>query len=368
MVAQAQLMLLFSSFLIATSIAQSCPQVQNCLPLLEKGHRCPLFPLLPGTAASAPGPSGFLLTRITAHVFHYSDDAYHAVIAYSPSTKHLAVVDFPRSANSFPPSSPGTYLLVSAVLAVTGGPFHKTVRLLSMVYGHRHFDHIGGAGAFASAVKANNSYTHVRVYGTAETRNYLSRHAGAVPIPTRIVRSGKVSRIVVHPGRTVIKLHVLGGHTRSDIAAVVGELAHFVDVITPGEAPFADFVFTIDFQRYLDVHQDLLRLPWSILSTGHGRLGSKQDVRRNFQFSKFVLKAVEEAARSVNPLPLLQRIADETDVAYRNGGWAFYEIILLQVDFCAKKVVEEWGCRISLVDVFVRSLCQTAAFFNLAEQ
>lgn len=349
----------------------ACRRVATCLPLLKAGKTCPLFRMLPGTYANPPGPAGYVLTCFRKNVYHYSDDAYHALILYSKTTKTLAVIDFPRSANSFAPD--GSYRLTTAVAEVLR---EEKPLFVYMVYGHRHLDHMGGAGIFHGWVRERFPSATSRVWGTRETLRALRRRGPEdIPPPTEFVK--ETTEVVVGPDLT-IRLSVVGGHTRSDLLAYlpptrVGKrdgIVHVADLVASGEAPFIQFALAMDVTDFLRAHHAILKLDFEYLSTGHGKIGNKNDVRVSRAYTMFVLATIKRVAAAIPPQEvgaIVSRIVDEEDRAFRNGAWALKRVLDLQVAACRIEVIRKWACRLSAVDVFAEGHCLVAALHNLVE-
>lgn len=366
-----QLLLLLLITLTPSLAAQTCPQASRCIKLLQAGQICPLFPMIPGSFDPPLGNDPFRLTKLRPGVFHYSDDAYHALLVYSSKSRRLVVIDFPRSQNSV--TSNGTYLLTTATQQILNG---ETPERVEMVYSHRHFDHIGSAGIYKKYVESSFPEAKISVWGTSETRTFIKRHqATDVPIPT--MKIGDRRRTITLERNLRIFLSILGGHTSSDVLAYIPRsrdgkgVIHFVDVVTAGEAPFIQFTLTTDLGRYLTVHKRLLKLDFEYFSTGHGMLGDKNDVKTNMAYTEFVIEAARQGAREADPAKvgaLFGRIANPGDVAYRNGAWALKSVLDLQIEICTSKVIRRWGCELSVVDVFAEGHCLAAVVFNFLEQ
>lgn len=367
--------LLVVGILIWTSTivtANVCPRAEQCVNLLDKGEKCPLFPMVPGSIAAPPGPDGFILQRLRPYVYFYSDGAYQATIAYSTYSKHLVVVDFPRGPNSVNQS--GDPHLISATYRIVG---LSRPRHISLIYSHHHLDHIGSAAAYYSFVRSEYPTASVKIWGTDEAKKVLSRHSPPkAPLPTAIIGSGlvrlKLNKFVK------IEMSTLPAHTRSDVLLYIppstidsnNGIVHFVDLLSPREAPFSGFTFTTDLRQFLDAHGILLKKSFQYFISGHGILGNKQDVSVNQDYTKFVINSIQEAPQKLDPLDtqkIITRVGDPDDVAFGNGVWSFISIINLQIDICIRETILKWGCRLSAVDIFVESHCRTAAFYALIE-
>lgn len=360
------------TFLVTKAAASDCPRASKCVKSLDRGETCPLFPMVHGSIAAPPGPKGFILRCLRPYVYFFSDGAYQATIAYSRHYRHLVVVDFPRSANSF--NRTGVPHLITAAASVVGSaqPHH-----ISLVYSHHHLDHIGAAGAFHDFVKSAFPNASLDIWSTKQAKEILLRNSPPkAPIPTSFISSSMV-RLKISQ-EVNLEISVLPAHSKSDVLVYVPPSAagddgilHFVDVVSPREAPFSGFTFAIDLHQFLEAHNVLLKKRFNYFISGHGILGNKQDVAINLSYTKFVLQSIQKAAQNTNPQEvknILARVQDPDDAAFGNGVWSFISIINLQIEACVRDTILAWGCRLSAVDVFAESHCRTAAFYVLVDQ
>lgn len=353
---------LFVVLFSGASCAQKCEEaVMTCIRALENGKECPLLPVLPQSLAPPVPDTGFLLKKVRPGVWSFFEGSYMALIAVTGS--RLAVIDFPAASTK----------LQDAVLVALGGVSPKRI---DMVYSHRHTDHIGGGGRFYRFARQRFPKSKVLVWGTKGTRAFLRERRPAEPRPN----------IIVHPwGRTVdlspslkIKLRIFGGHTADDLVAFIprgrnGEasVAHLVDVMTTGFAPFDSFGLTLDVQRYLDVHDKLLRLNFDIYSPGHGKLATQAELRANKQYTLDTIKFAQVASASITNEDIaalgIPLAGTPGTLQFGNTQWAFYSRINLITERCFKDLVRKWGCKLSSVDVFGRTHCHAAFFLGFID-
>ncbi len=173
-----------------------------------------------------------------------------------------------------------------------------------------------------------------------------------------------------------IRLKILGGHTPDDIVAHVlpsrdgAGIVQFVDLINPGFAPFFRFGVTEDFARYIEVHDELLKLDFKtssldmpdwVLQT-HCR---EQAVRLERD------QAAQTASKKVTNADLVAAGAALVNkpgaLQFGNGYWAFELQQRLHIAVCFRALVEQWGCKLAAVDVVGESLCDSALIFNLVD-
>lgn len=345
---------------------ETCPHVTECLQNLDAGKECPLFPLPPGAALDPIRPIGFNVTNLRPGVYHYNDGTYQVLFLYSKVTKHLVVIGFPRSAGAFAPD--GTYLPTTATMEILGD---NKPRQISMVYSHRHLDHIGEAMRYKTFVTKKFPNAKLDVYGTVETKFFISRNmATKLPLPTKII--GSVPENIRVGLGLELQLIILGGHTNKDVMSFVpktkegGGVIHFVDVIFPRSTPFLQFGITIDLGRYISVQEELMKYDFEFFSGGHGRIGDKQDLMTNMAYTRSVVKAAMEANMEADPAAIAEitrRATDPTDIAFGNVSFILIRQFDLILEICKKKVIREWGCRLGAVDLNAENHCLSAAIF-----
>eukprot|EP00178_Gracilaria_changii_P016824 TRINITY_DN48237_c0_g1_i1.p1 TRINITY_DN48237_c0_g1~~TRINITY_DN48237_c0_g1_i1.p1 ORF type:complete len:371 (+),score=62.03 TRINITY_DN48237_c0_g1_i1:1-1113(+) len=354
---------IFLPFAIATS--STCKPAAECISLLDNGAPCPLFP-----NPNRPTPlnaQGFNLTRIRNGVFSYSDGVYFSLIVYQ--NRKLAIVDFPDIFSSVAPD--GTYRLLTAIQMVVN---NSTPSNIFMIYSHFHVDHIGRAADAHQFFLDSYSSVPLRIVGTKETLNFLRRNRDDIPMPNTFITRRRPLTIVF--SRTLsLKLFILGGHTKHDIVAYIrpssdgAGVVNLVDIINPKEAPLPQFTVAMNFESFVFAHKQLLRLDFDIINPGHGVIGSRQDVVNNLNYSNFVLQAVRESAQQLDgsvQASVLRRFFDPSAFEYFNNPWAFGQLIGAQADICFRKVISEWGCVLTGVDVVARDHCALVALYDFS--
>lgn len=352
---------LIAALFLAANAANSCKAVRECL----AKQKCNILPI-PKTSLPSPiSPAGYTLTEIRPGVYSWSDTVYLSLILFR--NRRLTLVDFTNGASSF--KQDGTYLLNVAVADLLKG---ETPERVDMVYSHRHIDHIGGAPAFFKYLKETFPSVTILIWGTSDVVSFLARNPKS--------RIPKPNVIVADAGRTIylspnlrLELTIFGGHVTSDLVAHVlpsrdgPGIAHYVDVINPGFAPFLNFGVTTDLGRYVSAQEDLLKLSFRTLSPGHIRLGSKEDIRINLAYTRDVIRCAGQVLRSQTPellAPLkLERVFDPTRIEFGNVGWAAVQSLGFAEDRCARKIIEKWGCKLGSVAVFSRSHCKSAFIY-----
>lgn len=359
------IVLILVFLLLSGNAEASCPAVRKCL----ASEECTILPVPKASLPSPIAPVGFNLTKLRSGVYSWTEGSYISLILYK--NQHLALIDFPIGPSTF---RDGNYLLNVATAEVLNGERPKRV---SMVYGHRHVDHIGGSPFFHRYVKQNFPSVPIFVWATKEVLTFLARNPKSqIPKPTVLV--GEFPRTVNLAPSLNVKLSVLGGHVSSDLVAHVlpssdgPGIAHYVDVITPGFVPFIEFGFTIDLGRYISAQEELLKMKFRIFSGGHGRLGLKKDIVTNIAYTKDVLKIAEETIEKLTPERLaaklnLARAFDPTQIQFGNSAWVTIESLKLAAKVCSRNIIKRWGCTLGSVAVLSPSHCTAALVYLSVE-
>lgn len=349
------------AFILLSTAVGTCPAVEACLSTIETCTTLPMPTVIP------PLPlDSFVMREIRRGVYSFWDGNFLSLVIFESSKGHLIIIDAPRGTSSF--TSDGTFKLNSAIAEVLGSCHPSRI---SMVYGHRHFDHIGGAPFVLRNLTNRYINTRIKVWGAPETKTFLAQRSMAMPNVTNVIQK-RGSRIVVSPS-IVIKLLRFNGHVFDDVAVYLppsndGEgILHIADYVTPDFTPFYSFSQTVDLGAWVNTHQKLLNLDFKILSPGHARLGGKNDLRINMQFTKNVIKFSRQAQNEITQQTLQDAgffaVFDPSAVQYGNLAFSLKSVIDIQADFCIRKVIENYGCILGGVVEFARSQCIKAIFF-----
>ncbi|GAB0496657.1 hypothetical protein MMPV_007970 [Pyropia vietnamensis] len=360
-----------------------------CLDTLAPGGTCTTpLPVPPESFPPAlRSPQGYNLAQLRRGVYSYFDGAYFSLLLRDGPA--LALVDFPDSGGSNVPDGSGTRL-TDAILEVLDG---DTPAQVAFIYSHPHYDHIGAASRVAAWLNTTYPDAPLTVYGTAEVTDLVVRSESRRAVePTLVVAA---PRTVLTVGSLEVQLLMVGGHSASDLAIYIppscgaggrangthgGDddgsdgsddgrapgIIHHVDVVYPGWSPFANLAITIDVTEFVDVHDSLLSLDWSIFSGGHlSKLGTRDDVAVSKAFVTDLLAAGAAGATGVGPDAFaeagLGQVANATSPVAGNLWFAFLRVVRpLQIDVCVRQMLEKWGCALGGLDITIRSACFTA--------
>lgn len=340
-----------------------CQPVATCIEKLDAGEECDLLPVPENSYIPSPPPGSFLTTKLRRGVWMFYDGGHQAMIL--KTGPNLAVVDFPDASS---------VQLIEAVEKLLRGTVPATI---DMVYSHTHYDHIGGATRFYNYMKRKYPDAFISIYGTAETSRAIRLSTSKRAIrPNKIV--GRISRTLILSKSLQLQMHLIGGHTETDlllyIPKVEGEasVAMFVDIVFPGWSPFFNLAITDDPREYLRSHMEILKFDFDIFLGGHVRVGNKDDVIRNMQFTRDLFAAGATALQSIGPKDFaaagLEKAMDPSAPQYQNIWWVFGNVIRrLQVDACYRIMVEKWGCQLAGLDITLRSHCFLSVTYNIID-
>jgi glyoxylase-like metal-dependent hydrolase (beta-lactamase superfamily II) len=294
-------------------------------------------PELPATVARFPqiDPAlGLHVREAKPGLFFVTDGVYQS--AFVRTGDGVIVIDAPPS---FAAKLPG---VIAARVP------DEPIRYL--LYSHGHADHVGGASAFAGV-------RGLRVVAPTAVAAALARgnHRGILPPNLTYDQAYSFSL-----GRESVRLRTANFHAETVDAIIHMPARRFVvavDTITPGEVPFMNFGATARLNGYLALFDEILRYDFDTILSGHTSvLGTRDDVMVTRDYVRDVHDTVRTAMAQMGPG---YQSAFET-LGRRNGNLA-YRYALEQVRrTCARQIIDRWSDRLSVVDVWADSHCETA--------
>lgn len=355
-------------YVLSAAHGSKCLAADACVSALSRGERCiPIQVPLSAVPPTLP-QEGFLLVKLRYGVYSVRVGPYLMLVLYH--NRRLIVIDFPAILNQAPTGARTP--LEAAVIRVIGS---STPRRIDMVYSHRHLDHIAGALRFHTFARHKFPDARLVVWGSKQTARFIRTGSGSMPpIPTAPITH---KWTVLHVSRALsLRLRIVAGHTEDDVLAHVpptahsGGVAHLVDFITPGFAPFLRFSLATSLREWLSAHDALLSLPIAVFSGGHGRLGNKIDISRSKAYGISVIAALRSAQMSASPEEVARVVPDISKpgtLEFSNNYLAFRAQLDFFGDKCFATVVKEWGCTLGGVVTVARSHCDTVFFANVLE-
>jgi len=224
-----------------------------------------------------------------------------------------------------------------------------------LVYSHGHSDHIGGAS----------------VFGDVEGLQIVA-HAAAVQSMERAARPGILVPTITYDapyefslGGETVELTPASFHAEDMDTIVYLPRQRFVmavDTITPGEAPFMNFGATSDVGAYMTFFDTILAYEFDHILSGHvSVLGAREDVIMARDYAHDVWRTAGAGMAT-----FLDRF--NTTLAaleYKNANLAYRATIEAVRRDCAREIIDRWTGKLSVVDVWADSHCQTVILYNI---
>lgn len=227
--------------------------------------------------------------------------------------------------------------------------------IVSLVYSHDHADHIGGSGVFAEQ-------PGLEVIASKRIAESLASDGTPGVLPATRTFEGGLDLTI---GGVEIQLDTAAYHSEDEDVIAYLPAQKFlmaVDTITPGEVPFMNFGATSDFGRYLKIFDRLLDYDFDLLLPGHiSFLGNRQDVIDNRDYAYDVRDTVLQEMAGM--YPRFEEIYAAT--GHTNGNLAYRMTIEAMRDNCAAQVIDRWSTRLSVVDIYADSHCETAILYYI---
>lgn len=386
-----------------SSVSASCPAVRDCLSSPSTSSKdvrpCPFLPVPHAVEPSLK--TTLELTPVRRSVWVLRDGWTRSLLVYHTRARRLIVVDAPSSPYSHDPGNGLPKQAVAINRIVSNQQARISMRRVDLVYGHRHFDHIGSMPKVYQFVSSTFPNARIRVWGTSETRTTLNRQRtqqGKLQMPpitnpirrsargrhtttilrVRDGRSGGVNARKQHIDALQVRCIVVGGHTAADVALYIppngreGGVLHLTDLVAPGFAPFFNFGETIDLFKYQTTLQQLVTdFDFVVFSGGHGLLGNKSDVQLTLDYARDAIAYSKQANAKVTGNQLAQvgalQVFSTNAKQYGNLFYFLERRYHLSNTICSRWLVEKYGCILGGVAVASPFHCQTANIYNRIE-
>jgi len=224
-----------------------------------------------------------------------------------------------------------------------------------LIYSHGHNDHIGGSGVFADI-------PGLKIVASAEIARMIGENGRpGILRPTDTFEDSYKLTLGTQP----VELKTAAFHSeQGDVIIYLPKLKFLiaVDTITPGEVPFMNFGGTSDMGGYLTMFDTLLAYDFDTIMSGHiSILGNRNDLilARDYTYD------VRDTA--------LKSMADfygrfESTLAkmdYQNPNLAYRAAMEMVRDDCADEIINRWSDRLSVVDVWADSHCETVVMYSI---
>ncbi len=299
-------------------------------------------PELPETLARMPTidpETGLHVSAIEPGFFYVTDGIYQG--AFLVTGDGVVVFDAPPSFAA---------RLPRAIARHAPG---RPIRYL--VYSHAHFDHIGGAAAF-SGVTDLTVIAHEDV-----ARAIAAKGRPGILAPTLTFEGDYVLSV----GGETVRMAPASFHAEDTDTILYlpnQKVLMAVDTISAGEVPFMNFGATADVGSYVAMFDTLLAYDFDHFIAGHvSILANRDDVITAKKYTVDVRDTVLRAMPGFNDR--MNRILKTFD--YRNANLAYRAAIEALRRQCAAAIIDRWADRLSVVDVYADSHCQTMILYAI---
>lgn len=220
--------------------------------------------------------------------------------------------------------------------------------------------------------------THLVMSHAHTDHNGGGHHFGDIDGLTVIAASDNAHTLEHHPHRGVLTpTRTFDGQARLDIGGITVELATArfhaedsdtmiylpdqkflmaVDTITPGEAPFMNFGATSDLAGYMASFDTFLSYDFDHFLSGHvSVLGTRDDVETARDYA---LDVRDTAGRLMGEFSG-HMMAGLEAVQFQHGNLAYRYAMERVRDACAGQIIDRWQDRLSVVDLWADSHCET---------
>lgn len=296
-------------------------------------HFAPELPAMQARIPEANTEFGLHVSEIEPGLFFITDFIYQS--AFLVTDEGVVVFDAPPSF--------GERHRAVIEMSAPGVP------ITHFILSHKHADHNGGGYAFgdidgltviaaqasADSLAANPLRGVLKPNQTFDET--LSLTVGGVPIELQTAN--------FHANDTDVIIHL-----------PQQKFLMAIDTITPGEAPFMNFGATSNLEGYMAGFDTFLSYDFEHFLSGHvSVLGNRQDVEtaRDYAFD------VRDTVYSLWP-SFLERFGANMDLTgYQNGNLAYRMTMEDVRDECAAQIIDRWEDKLSVVDLWADSHCET---------
>ena len=305
-------------------------------------HFTAFAPELPAMLARMPEinpETGLHVSEIKPGLFFVTEGVYQS--AFLVTDDGVIVFDAPPS---FAHDLPGT------IAAHAPG---KAIKYL--IYSHGHSDHIGGANVFGDI-------DDLQIIAHAYVTENLSKSAlPGVLEPTLTY----IEPYEFMFGGETVKLTPASFHAEDTDTIIYLPRKNFVmavDTITPGEVPFMNFGATSDVGAYMTFFDTILEYDFDFILSGHvSALGTREDVIIARDYAQDVWQTANTGMESFS-----DRFNEAfAAIEYQNANLAYRVAIETVRRECAGEIIDRWDGKLSVVDVWADSHCQTVILYKI---
>ena len=296
-------------------------------------HFAPELPAMKARVPEVNTEFGLHVSEIEPGLFFITDFIYQS--AFLVTEDGVVVFDAPPSF--------GERHRMAIEMSAPGVP------ITHMILSHKHADHNGGGYTFADI-------DGLRVIGAQATADSLKANPlRGVLMPTETFEE----TLSLTVGGVPIDLQTANFHANdTDVIIHLPEQRFLmaIDTITPGEAPFMNFGATSNLEGYMGIFDTFLDYDFEHFLSGHvSVLGNRQDVEtaRDYAFD------VRDTIADLWPSFLDRFNAKMELTGFANGNLAYRMTMEDLRDDCASQIIDRWEDKLSVVDLWADSHCET---------
>ena len=296
-------------------------------------HFAPEHPAMKARVPEVNTEFGLHVSEIEPGLFFITDFIYQS--AFLVTDEGVVVFDAPPSF--------GERHRMAIEMSAPGVP------ITHFILSHKHADHNGGGYAFADI----EGLTVIGAQASADSLAVNPLRGVLMPNET----FDEALSLTV--GGVPIELKTANFHANdTDVMIYLPEQRFLmaIDTITPGEAPFMNFGATSNLEGYMANFETFLAYDFEHFLSGHvSVLGNRQDVEtaRDYAFD------VWDTVYALWP-GFLDRFTSKMELTeFANGNLAYRMTIEEVRDECAAQIIDRWGDKLSVVDLWADSHCET---------
>lgn len=284
-------------------------------------------------AAAINTEFGLHVSEIEPDLYFVTDQIYQSAFAVTPAG--VVVFDAPLSFGD---------RLRQAIAQVAPG-----IPVTHLIMSHGHRDHNGAGAAFADI-------PGLEIIAAEENAATQRAHPlDGVPTATRTF-DGALDLII---GGLAIELRTTQFHAEDADVMIYLPGKNFlmaIDTITPGEAPFMNFGATSNVTAYFAAFDTFLAYEFTHFLSGHvAVLGTRVDVVTARDYAHDVRATVLELMPGFDER-MLQGLEA---TGFANPNLAYRHAMETIRNDCAAAIVDRWETRLSVVDLWADSHCET---------
>lgn len=177
--------------------------------------------------------------------------------------------------------------------------------ITTLVYSSSRPDHLEDANVFVEDAKAHG--VKLEIIASTESANIIKKNK-KIPTPTKLISLDKGS--FQFEGVTVSVQGLKSTLAKHDSAIWIIEqekVAHQPHLLNPDQVPFMTFAGAKSYNSYKMQLAEVQSYDWTFLSSGHGDIGTKADVKFTEQYVLDMEQAVRAAYKEYREKGLVNR-------------------------------------------------------------